>query len=324
MSNIYLSNDCTFSSKAGESILDAARRANIAIEYSCKTGKCGACIAPVLSGKTEIIGSEEYIGTNKTNDNDILTCRRTAITDLVLDIQDLGEIGSIPTLTLPCRIHTLNRLHEDVISVILRLPPQSGFKYVAGQYIDLIYAGVRRSYSIANAMNLDGKLELQVKRVQKGVMSNYLFSEAKSNDLLRLEGPLGTFSYRKDNSENLVFLATGTGIAPIKAILESFKDIEINCHIYVIWGGKYSDDLYLDLKSFDTAITYIPVVSREERQGYFNGYVQNAMLDLNLDLNKTTVYACGSKQMISDAKDLLASNGLPSNRFYSDAFVSSS
>lgn len=323
MPKIFLSSDAQFSSEVGESILAASRRANIAIEHSCKNGKCGVCIAPVLSGETEVLRTEEFLETHEFSGNHILTCCRSAITDLVLDVRDLGEIGNIPTLTLPCRIDSLDRLHDDVINLTLRLPPGSELKFMAGQYIDLIYNGIRRSYSIANAFRPDGKLELHVKRVEGGVMSEYLFSQAAVNDLLRLEGPLGTFSYREDDSENLVFLATGTGIAPIKAILESFKSLDITSDIYVIWGGRLKNDLYLDLSIPGTPFIFVSAVSREDRDDCFRGYVQNAVLGLGLDLKKTTVYACGSDLMIRDANELLISNGLASKRFYSDAFVSS-
>ena len=155
-------------------------------------------------------------------------------------------------------------------------------------------------------------------------MSEYLFSRASVNDLLRLEGPLGTFSYREDNSENLVFIATGTGIAPIKAMLESFEASRVKAKVFVIWGARFEKDLFFELAIPSLPYSFIPVLSREDREGYFSGYVQDVVLDLGLDLKKTTVYACGSEVMIRGASELLIDSGLPSGRFYSDAFVSSS
>lgn len=324
MPKIFLAGGVEFWSELGESILSAAKRAHIAIEHSCKNGRCGACLAPVLSGDTDVLQKEEFLGSEDFSGNHILTCCRTAKSDLVLDIHDLGEIGSIPTLTLPCRIDLIDRLSDNVVNLTLRLPPDSGFLFVAGQYVNLIHQDIQRSYSISNALRPDGKVELLIKKAPGGAMSEYLFSRASVNDLLRLEGPLGTFSYREDNSENLVFIATGTGIAPIKAMLESFEASRVKANVFVIWGARFEKDLFFELAIPSLPYSFIPVLSREDREGYFSGYVQDVVLDLGLDLKKTTVYACGSEVMIRGASELLIDSGLPSERFYSDAFVSSS
>ena len=176
---------------------------------------------------------------------------------------------------------------------------------------------------MANAARLDGKLEIQVKKVNQGLMSEYLFTRARQNDLLRLEGPLGTFSYRADESENVILMATGTGIAPIKSIIESLGKSPDEKKIYIVWGGRVLEDLYLDLSAVNLKHTFVPVLSREKIENVYFGYVQDAVLGLGLDLKKTTVYACGSEVMIKDACDVLVRNGLRRKRFYSDAFVSS-
>ena len=331
MPKIYLSNGLEFNSVDGQTILDAARQNNTAIEHSCRNGRCGVCVAPLLEGETDAVIDEEFLGKSKgkvkvkdkTEGVNILTCCRVAISDIYLDIEDLGIIGSLPLLTLPCRIDSIKKLNDDVVGIVLRLPPGRDFMFCAGQYIDLIHAGIRRSYSIANSPRTDGKLELQVKKVQGGVMSDHLFDQAAQNDLLRLEGPFGTFSYREDESENIVLLATGTGIAPIKAMLEYFSEFRVKKNIYVVWGARRHADLYLDTSTIGAKHKFIPVLSREKREDIFCGYVQDAVLDLSLDLKNTTVYACGSELMIRDALTLLVKNGLAPSRFYSDAFLSS-
>jgi len=321
--NIKLSNGVVFECGLDETILDASRRNNITIEYSCCSGRCGKCIAPLLSGKTLAIKPEESLALKSQGMSNILTCCRVPVTDVSLDVEDLGEVGNIRARTLPCRINSLKLLNKDVIEVILRVPPNSKFKFIAGQYINLIDKGIRRSYSLANAEQLDGNLEIQVKRVNQGLMSEYLFTRARQNDLLRFEGPLGTFSYRVDDSENVVLMATGTGIAPIKAIIESLKKSPDRKMFYIVWGGRVLEDLYLDIGDTNLKYTFVPVLSRQKIENSYFGYVQDAVLGLGLDLKKTTVYACGSEVMIKDAFDVLVKNGLRPNRFYSDAFVSS-
>ena len=158
MPKIYLSNGLEFNSVDGQTILEAARQNNVAIEHSCRNGRCGVCVAPLLKGKTDAVIDEEFLGKGNTEGVNILTCCRVAISDIYLDIEDLGIIGSLPLLTLPCRIDSIKKLNDDVVGIVLRLPPGRDFMFCAGQYIDLIHAGIRRSYSIANSPRTDGKL----------------------------------------------------------------------------------------------------------------------------------------------------------------------
>ncbi len=323
MHKVFLSNGVYFECASDQTILDAAKNNDLAIEYSCKNGRCGACVSGVLKGVSTTIVAEKFLQTSVSADSVILTCCRAPLSDIWLDIEDLGAIGLLRSLTLPCRIDSLEHLVGNICRLHLRLPPNSNFRYVPGQYIDLIKGDIRRSYSIANAPREDGVLELHLKRVEDGSMSDYVFNEAKINDLLRFEGPMGTFSYRQDQSRNIVLMATGTGIAPIKALLESFKGCKPDKKIYVVWGDRYKQDLYLELGSEGIDYQFVPVLSRQDTKGYFFGYVQDAVVDLELNLEETTVYACGSADMIDSASKLFFQRGLHRKNFHSDAFVSS-
>ena len=324
MSKVILSNGIEFDCLPDQTILEAAKNNKISIEHSCKSGRCGICVALVLKGQSLPLRAEESISLSDCKDGKILTCCRTIESDVYLDIQDLGEIGNIPISTLPCRISNLEFLKKDVLLVTLRLPPSSNFKFIAGQYIELIHEGIRRSYSIANAPRQDGNIKLLIKKVNDGLMSDYLFNRAKLNDLLRIEGPQGTFSYRENGSKNIIFIATGTGIAPIIAILEKFSlEKKQYKKFYVFWGGRYMEDIYLDLSEIKVDHHFFPALSRDEVELSFKGYVQDAVLSSGIDLLESTVYACGSEKMISSAATLLIKNGLSPKRLFSDAFVSS-
>lgn len=324
MHEVTLSNGIKFMCSASQTILEAAKENSIAIEYSCRSGRCGVCLAQVTQGETIPLTAEESISKSELSSGKVLTCCRTPLTDIFLDIADLGAIGSLKTLTLPCKVDSIELLNDDVLEIILRLPPQSDFTFLPGQYLDLINGDLRRSYSIANAPRVDGRLELHIKKVENGLMSDALFSTTKKNDLFRIEGPLGTFSYRDDDEENIILIATGTGIAPIKALLESLsKDISQK-KIFVIWGARFKKDIYFNLEHLTKNYQLLKVLSREQCDGFFYGYVQDAVLSLGLDLKKSSVYACGSESMIKDARDCFIRKGLASKRFHSDAFVSSS
>ena len=243
-------------------------------------------------------------------------------------IEDLGELAKFTPKTLPARIDTISQLSDDVVEVVLRTPPTSRFNFRAGQYIDVMGpGGIRRSYSLANAPREDGKLKLEIRYVNNGKLSQYWFNEAKPNDLLRLEGPLGTFCLRPKPSSSLILLATGTGIAPVKAILEELASSKTDLvyeKIYLYWGGRIEQDLYWQPDFSDLPLTYIPVLSRSSDWVGRTGYVQQAVLEDQLDLNNASVYACGSEAMIHAAKDVLIAAGLSKKQFYSDAFVSAS
>lgn len=324
---VTLSNGKIFSATQDETLLVAAKSQGIALEHSCRTGRCGVCKAEVISGETRATQPEEALTEDEVKTGVILTCSRAAITDVTLDIQDLGRLAEIATKTVPCRVDSIQALANDVVQVVLRLPPTSPLAYLPGQYVDIIQGGNRRSYSIANAPRRDGKLELQISRVEYGVMSQYWFNEAKVNDLLRLEGPLGTFCFRTTEPANFVFLATGTGIAPVKAMLEELDRSPELAHgksVYVYWGARVGSDIYWNVKSDHADVQFIPVLSRAN-PGWRGrtGYVQQALVNDRIDLSNAVVYACGSDAMIHSARPLLESAGLHPKNFYSDAFVSS-
>lgn len=317
-----------FSAQANESLLDAALRQGVALEYSCKTGRCSTCKGKVIVGSTLAAHDEIGLTVAERDAGWVLTCVRQAVSDTTLAIDDLGDVRMIPPKTLPCRIHAIDRLAPDVVRVQLRLPPTSSFDYHPGQYIDVIGpGGVRRSYSVANAPAADKLIELHVREVPGGVMSGYWFGEAKQNDLLRLNGPLGTFFLRDIAGKDLVFLATGTGIAPVKAMLESLEPVDAERRprsIAVYWGGRQRPDLYWQPTSISVGHRFETVLSRASVDWTGRrGHVQRALLSDQPSWADAVVYACGSDAMIHSARELLQSAGLPSRAFHSDAFVCS-
>lgn len=328
MWEITLSSGANFTMEPGLSILDAATASGISLPYSCRTGRCSTCKCKVIHGDTTALETETGLTAKEQADGWILSCVRTANTNVGLEVEDLGGLQLPPAKMLPCRIRVIEKLAPDVVRILLRLPLTNEFNFMPGQYIEIIGpGGIRRSYSLAAAGFADKTLELHVRAVEGGVMSDYWFNHAKTNDLLRLNGPLGTFFLRDAAGMDLVFLATGTGIAPVKAILESISDLEPGQHpdsVTVLWGGRIPDDLYLDFGAMPGEHRFIPVLSRADN-GWLGarGHVQDVLLDQRTNLRKTVVYACGSDAMIHSARDALLQAGLPDNRFHSDAFVCS-
>lgn len=328
MPTIRLNGRTGFDAAPGMSILDAAAAASRLIPYSCRTGRCGTCRCRVVAGETQALSQETGLTAGEQAAGWILSCVRSATSDVALEVDTLDGLVLPSPRTLPCRIAAIERLAPDVLRIALRLPPAIALDYLPGQYIEIIGEhGMRRSYSIARAPQHGAPLEVHVREVAGGAMSDYWFNRACVNDLLRLRGPLGTFVLRDVAGIDLVLLATGTGIAPAKAILESLPSLDparAPRSVTVLWGGRTPSDLYLELGAMQGDHRFVPVLSRADR-GWTGarGHVQDVLLGMQPDLRHTAVYACGSDAMIHGARDALARSGLPEHRFHSDAFVCS-
>ncbi|MBO9688653.1 FAD-binding oxidoreductase [Roseateles chitosanitabidus] len=327
MHTVTISSGKTFEAQSSESLLDAALRQGVVLDYSCRTGRCSSCKGRVRSGETVAAHDELGLSAEDKAHGFILTCVRQACGPVELEIDDLGDVVLPEAKTLPCRIQSIERLSHDVVRVMLRLPPTSALDFLPGQYIDVIGAeGLRRSYSIANAPRADKQIELHIREVADGAMSRYWFQQAKANDLLRLRGPLGTFFLRGQAGKDLVLLATGTGIAPVKAILEGMSALAQDApprSVTVYWGGRHREDLYWQPPE-QPGVRFVPVLSRaDEAWTGARGHVQDVMLREHPYLADTLVYACGSDAMIHGAQARLHAAGLPERQFHSDAFVCS-
>lgn len=327
MHTVTLNTGRVFDADPAVSILDAARGAGVTLEYSCRTGRCGQCKAPVAQGVTTVLRHEESLSADEVDQGVILTCCRAAAGNLVLDIEPLDRLVGFDVRTVPARIVAVERIAPEVVRVLLRTPPASALRFLPGQYVDVLADGVRRSYSLANAPREDNLLELIIKRYPGGKLSDFWFNRARENALIRLEGPFGTFFLRDKPPANIVFLATGTGIAPVKALLEELAaspERAAGHRIRVFWGNREAENFCWDPVGLGLDIGFHHLLSgtAQDWQGR-RGYVQDAAISDGIDCDETVVYACGSSAMIASAQQALSAIGLPARRFFSDAFVSS-
>ena len=332
MSQVTLANGAAFSAEPGTTILDAGLAQGIVLEHGCRTGRCGSCKARVVQGTTAPLRAPLSLTDAEAAEGWVLTCVSEALTDVQLDVEDLGPLADYPARLTPSRIDVLERVADDVVRVVLRLPATPPFRFLAGQHVDVTSpAGDKRSYSIASAPSAPGKVELQIRRVDGGRFSDYWFGAAKTNDLLRFDGPRGTFVLHPVQGLDVVFLATGTGIAPILSMLAQIAATPglQPRSVSLYWGGRHVEDHYLDPAAALPGLRYVPVVSRGGAQWQgARGHVQDVLLaDVALGrapgLAGAAVYACGSERMIHDARRALADAGLSPRRFHFDAFVGS-
>jgi CDP-4-dehydro-6-deoxyglucose reductase len=314
-----------FDGQEGQSILDAALASDLVFEYSCKNGQCGVCKTTLLKGDVVELQAQLALTDQERRDHKILTCCCAATTNIEVDAADLSALHGIEIKTLPARVSRVSYLSENIVEVKLRLPPTTNFQFIEGQYLDVMWNAIRRSYSIAS-ISSDKEITLLIKRFEKGQMSDYWFNKIQSNDLLRIEGPKGTF-FLRDVGKPLVFLATGTGIAPIKSILDSLEldsGYQQAHPITVYWGNRSPQEFVWQGHFSKLKVEFYNVLSQPiaDWSGE-TGYVQDIALAKLQSLGDTVVYACGSNTMIQSAKQRFLASGLPENKFYSDAFVQS-
>lgn len=312
-----------FEGNEEQSILDDALNAGFFFEYSCKNGQCGVCKTNLLEGEVIELQAQIALSDADRINQKILSCCCAPKTDILIDAEDLRELKGIEVKTFPARINKIEKKTEQIIELELRLPPATKFNFLEGQFVDVIGPeGIRRSYSLANSAS-NKSISLFIKKVKEGQLSQYWFNEARKNDLLRIEGPKGTFFFR-EIKDHVVFLATGTGIAPIKSILDKLSELSSELSFSLYWGNRNPDDFFWQPDYKNLNLKYTPVLSRNhENWADKIGYVQNIVIEDYGNLESVQVYACGSLEMIESAKELFVKNGLEEKFYHSDAFVSS-
>lgn len=321
-----------FDAEAGQTVLEAALGAGLLLPHSCRDGACGACKGKVLEGEV-VHGphSEGALPEAERAEGYALFCCAQPISDLVIEARNVSRADDIPVRKLPCRVQRLQRLADDVMLIDLKLPASEAFKFRAGQYIDILLAdGARRSFSIANAPHDAGHLELHVRRIDGGRFTRHVFEAMKEKEILRFEGPLGSFWLREDSARPIVMVAGGTGFAPIKGLIEHALHIGLQRPITLYWGARDRAGLYLDALARDwegrlPGFRYIPVLSDEKPDDAWTGrrgLVHQAVLDDFADLSTHEIYACGAPAMIDAARSsFVASRSLPEDAFFADAFT---
>ena len=240
-------------------------------------------------------------------------------------------MGGIQIKKMPTRVAKIEKVADDVVVVSLQLPANERLQYLAGQYIEfLLKDGKRRSYSMANAPHKDEHVTLHIRHMPGGYFTDHVFGTMKERDILRFEGPLGTFFLREDSDKPIVMLASGTGFAPIKAIVEQLEHNKSQRPVTLYWGGRRPKDLYMHALCEQWAASlpnfkYVPVVSDalpEDNWSGRTGFVHQAVIADYPDLSGHQVYACGAPIVVESAKrDFTGQCKLPAEEFYADSFT---
>lgn len=328
----------SFETEPGERILQAGIRQGIGLPYSCQDGTCGSCKVKKLSG-TVVHGAHQQKALSDAEEADgyMLTCCGVAQSDVVIESRQVTHAGAFPVRKMPARVALLEPLAPDVMRLQLQLPANNDLQYHAGQYLEFILRdGTRRSYSMASAPHRlmesgAPMVDLHLRHMPGGRFTDHVFATMKEKEILRIEGPYGSFHLQADAPNPIVLLASGTGFAPIKAMLEHMQFMGITRETVFYWGARRPRDLYMDawvrgLLAQMPHLRYVPVVSdalpEDEWQGR-TGFVHRAVLQDLPDLSAHQVYACGTPAMVDAARrDFVQQAGLPDYEFFADAFTS--
>jgi CDP-4-dehydro-6-deoxyglucose reductase, E3 len=320
----------TFKARSGQSVLDASLAAGLNLPHSCKSGHCSSCRARLISGRVEYPrGRPAGITAQEEAGGMVLLCQARALSALVVEARRIASVDSVEIKTLPCRIERLSRLAPDVMQVFLRLPAVERLTFQAGQYLDvLLDDGRRRSFSIASPPHDSEPLELHVRHVPGGGFTDRLFGTMGAGTLLRIEGPIGQFVY-EDDARPALFIAGGTGFAPIKSMLRQVLERGgggRDMHLY--WGARAPADVYeeavvLEWVRRHPSLKFTAVLSDARHAvapHHRLGLVHETVLVEHARLDGHEIYAAGPPAMIEAIRSLYPQHGLPEGRLHFDSF----
>src|SRR5690242_5997591 len=268
----------------GETVLQAALREGFPLPYGCRNGACGTCKGKIVQGAVDYGSYSAATLTEMEKQAGMaLFCCASPLSELVIECREIGAIKDIKIKTLTCRVQKMEHVAPDVMIIYLKLPANERLQFLAGQYIDILMKdGKRRSFSLANAPHDDELLQLHVRNYRGGTFAEHVFSRMKERDILRFEGPLGTFFLREDSDKPIVFVASGTGFAPIKAVIEHMRHKGIQRPMTLYWGGRRPKDLYLNELAQSWPLKYVPVISEARPEDNWTGrtgFVHRAVME---------------------------------------------
>jgi len=319
-----------FTVQDDESILEAALREGFSLPYGCRNGACGACKGRVLEGVVDHGHYQSHaLSEQEKDDGKTLFCCARPQSDLAIECREINAGGAIRARVMPCRVQKLEHVAHDVMVMWLKLPANERMQFLAGQYIEfLLKDGKRRAFSLANAPHDDELLELHLRLIPGGQFTEYVFNEMQEKTILRLEGPLGSFYLREESEKPIIFVAGGTGFAPVKGIIEHALHHNLKRKMVLYRGALALRDLYLPELALrwqaEYGVSYVPVLSDPRPEDDWSGrtgFVHHAVLQDYVDLSACQVYCCGAPAMVEAAHRDFVAAGLPAEEFFSDAFT---
>jgi CDP-4-dehydro-6-deoxyglucose reductase/3-phenylpropionate/trans-cinnamate dioxygenase ferredoxin reductase subunit len=324
--------DIAFSCDQENTVLDGALAAGYEVPYSCRSGICGSCRGQIVSGEVKG-GAGRGLSEEERRDGHVLLCQARACSDLTVAVREIKKIDRSAIKTVNAKIYRMTRAAPDVTILQLRFPAGTKVKFKAGQYLSVkLDDGSFRHFSMANPPHQNDGVELHIRHVPGGRFSQQVAEGLAVGDTLEVSIPYGDFHLREQTDSPIVLLASGTGFAPIKSMVEDAVKRKLSRSMVLYWGARRLEDLYsIDLpQKWATQhpwFRFVPVLSEAGPADGWEGrtgFVHRAVMDDFATLEGLEVYACGAPPMINAARQgFVAERGLDRDAFYCDAFVPS-
>ena len=323
--------DIVFSCASGSTILDAARDAGYAMPYSCRNGVCGNCRGRICAGLIDVPAVLDGITEAERAGGYTLFCQAKPCSDLEIAPREIQRIDPDARRQVSAKIYRIERPADDVALLQLRFAAGTRVRFRAGQYLQvLLEDGARRCFSMANPPQQSDGAHLHIRVVPGGRFSGEVLPRLTAGMTLRVELPYGDFFLRDASGKPAIFVASGTGFAPIKSILEDAFRRGVKRAMTLYWGARKRKDLYLmplpqKWAVQQPAFRFVPVLSEEgPKDGWQGrtGLVHRAVMQDFPNLAGHEVYACGVPAMITAARrEFEGQRALPTEDFHCDAFV---
>ena len=320
--------DVAFDCADSESMLDAALRAGIELPYSCRKGVCGNCAGRVETGDVGALGGASIRNETCLPDQ-VLFCMCAPRTDVTVAPVSWHRVDPTARKRFQAKVFRNQLAAPDVSVLQLRLPAGQRAKFHAGQYLQIdVGNGTRRCYSIANAPHESDALTLHIRHVPGGAFSARV-PALQQGDLLHIELPFGAVTLDSASARPIVFVAGGTGFAPVKSLIDDMAKRRIARPITLIWGARQAEGIYLSAAVARWQrqwpdFRFVAALSEDTTQapdGAFAGRVDEALAAHCRDLAGHEVYACGSPGMVQAVREMARRCGHNTANFHADVFV---
>ncbi len=322
---------------AGETLLNAALEAGISWPHNCRVGSCGTCRCKLKSGKIKALNDFSYVlDEDELDEGMILACQTRAMSDLEIAVeldQDLDKVSKAESVN--GEITYSNLLTHDILEIRIKLQ-QALPPYLAGQYAEISIPAIDapRSYSFSRAPGKEEEnvVSFYIRLVPNGEMTTWLHTASRVGESIKVNGPLGGF-FLRDADSPIVCIAGGSGLAPIKALLEQMVIEGISRPIRFLFGARTQEDLYCleEIRAFDQSyqgsFEFLPVLSHEPEQSDWNGLrgmVTEHIVNGSNSLASSQAYLCGPPPMIDSAIEVLNAAGVMNTQIFFDKFLDAS
>ena len=310
--------------EGNDTLLEAALRSGLSLNYGCSNGNCGQCKAKLLSGQVQKTRHYDYVlSESEKNAGIVLMCCNTSVIDLVIEAQEARGILDIPLQDIAARVKSVSAMAGDMRLLHLQTPRSNRLRFLAGQSVSLTLAdGANASYPVASCPCDDRNLEFHIPHRPDERFADGVFKGLGSADLVRVEGPRGEFVLNEESSRSLIFLACDSGFAPMKSLIEHAMALDIAETLNLYWIASGESGHYLNnlCRSWNDALDnfrYTPLKANggQSPETVTRDALARVLQDLP-DLGAYDVYAAAPESLANEAEHQLLELGLPRSQLF--------